>query len=351
MKHLLTLIVIFTSLNVYSQANDEIKYRRSSLHLMMMEDAKLPEKDIILNTFNNYPFPEKYNNHKIDIINIPNFLTDDAEEAKAEQKAQKQADKENDVKLTDEQKERRKLIKSLKGADKTIEKYFNENKIANKMVAKWFNMQADGTMDFDLIGERGQYDATALDVKKADMMSKSINTQLQDAGIELIDKSFVIINKFRFTSNEVLAAIAYEASKIISQKMPTENKMQITLKNAYDKKMKQLYEKMRKGYSVSTQAILYKLNWSDSVQSIFFNEYFLPADHLSTLNDSLRKIEIDKFNNTDLFQLELVGMEKQTIKVLNLTSEDLNKQQIVGEATRRTMNKVYAKLQKQYSIK
>ena len=55
---------------------------------------------------------------------------------------------------------------------------------ANKMVAKWFNMQADGTMNFDLIGERGQYDATALDVKKADQMSKSVNTQLKDAGVE-----------------------------------------------------------------------------------------------------------------------------------------------------------------------
>ena len=350
MKHLLTLLIIFTSINVYSQANDEIKYRRSSLHLMMMDDAKLPEKDIILNTFNNYPFPEKYNNHKIDIIKIPNFLTDDAEEAKEEQKAQKKADKENDVKLTDEQKERRKLIKSLKGADKTIEKYFNENKIANKMVAKWFNMQANGTMDFDLIGERGQYDATALDVKKADMMSKSINTQLQDAGVELIDKSFVIINKFRFISNEIAAAIAYEIAKTTLANMKAENKMQQTLKDVFAKKSKQLYEKARKGYSVSTQAILYKLNWSDSVQSIFFNEYFLPADYISTLNDSLRKIEIDKFNNTDLFQLELIGMEKQTIRVMNLTSEDLNKQQIVGEATRRTMNKVYAKLQKEYDV-
>ena len=350
MKYILPLIMIFTSFEVYSQKNEDNKYRRSSLHLMMMEDAKLPEKEIIINTFNSYPFPDKYNDHKINIIRIPNFLNDDAESAKEEQKAQKKADKENDVNLTDEEKAKRKLIKDLKGADKTIEKYFNENKVANKMVAKWFNMQADGTMNFDLIGERGQYDATALDVKKADQMSKSVNTQLKDAGVELIDKSFVIINKFKFISNEIAAAIAYEIAKTTLANMKAENKMQQTIKDAFAKKSKQLYEKARKGYTVGTQAILYKLNWSDSIQSIFWNEYFLPADYISTLNDSLRKIEIDKFNNTDLFQLELVGMEKQTIRVLNLTSEDLNKQQIIGEATRRTMNKVYAKLQKEYDV-
>ncbi|MDG2139205.1 MAG: hypothetical protein P8J77_03285 [Flavobacteriales bacterium] len=350
MKNFLTLLVLFTSFQSYSQTDDDIKYRRSSLHLMMMEDAKLPEKDIIINTFNTYPFPDKYNDHKIDIIRIPNFLTDDAEESKKELKAQKEADKESGVKITAEQKERRKLIKSLKGADKTIEKYFNDNKVANKMVAKWFDMQADGNMNLKLIAERGQYDATSLDVKKAGMMDKTVSTQLQDAGVELMDKSFVIINKFRFISNEIAAAIAYEIAKATLANMKASTKLEQTLKNTFEKKSKQLYEKARKGYTVGTQAILYKLNWSDSVQAIFWQQYYMPKERLSTLSDSLKAVQINKFNNSDLFQLELVGMEKQTIRVLNLTSEDLNKQQIIGEATRRTMNKVYAKLQKEYEV-
>ena len=350
MKNFLTLLVLFTSFQSYSQTDDDIKYRRSSLHLMMMEDAKLPEKDIIINTFNTYPFPDKYNDHKIDIIRIPNFLTDDAEESKKELKAQKEADKESGVKLTAEQKERRKLIKNLKGADKTIEKYFNDNKVANKMVAKWFNRQADGSMNFDIVASRGQYDATALDVKKAGTMSKTVATQLQDAGVELMDKTFVIINKFRFISNEIAAAIAYEIAKSTLANMKASTKLEQTLKNAFEKKSKQLYEKARKGYTVGTQAILYKLNWSDSVQAIFWQQYYMPKERLSTLSDSLKAVQINKFNNSDLFQLELVGMEKQTIRVLNLTSEDLNKQQIIGEATRRTMNKVYAKLQKEYEV-
>ncbi len=349
MKNILLICTLLFSLCLHSQ-DDDMKYRRSSLHLMMMEDAKLPEKEIIINTFNTYPFPEKYNNHKIDIIKIPNFLKDDEIAAKAEQKAQKKADKENNVKLTDEEKKRRKLIKDLKGADKTIEKYFSENKVANKIVAKWFNMDENGVMNFDLVAERGQYDATAMDVKKASTMSKSVATQLQDAGIELIDKSFVIINKFKFISNEIAAKIAYEIAQATIKEMKTSTKIEQTLKQAAEKKALQLYEKARKGYTVGTQAILYKLDWSETVSTTFFNEYYMPESYSKTLNDSLRQIEIDKFYNTDLFKLELVGMEKQTIRVLNLTSEDLNKQQIINEATRRTMNKVYAKLQKEYDV-
>jgi len=350
MKKILCLLIIFSSLTVYSQDKNEVKYRRSSLHLMMMEDAKLPEKEIIINTFNNYPFPDKYNDHKVDIITIPNFLNDDAKEAKKELKAQKKADKESGVKLTDEEKKRKKLIKELKGADKTIDKYFNENKVANTIVAKWYNMQENGVMNFDLISDRGKYDATELDVKIAGKMSKSIDTQLQDAGTELIDKTFVIINKFKFVNNEIAAFIAYELSKVVIESLPNKSKIEQTIRNAAEKKAKNLYEKARKGYTVGTQAILYKLDWSKLVQSTFYNEHYMPADYSATLSDAEKIEAMNNFQNSDLFQLKLVGMEKQTIRVLNLTSEDLNKQQIINEATKRTMNKVYVKLQKEYDV-
>ena len=344
------LVSVLGTTTIFSQSTDEVKYRRSSLHLMMMDDAKLPEKGIIINTFNNYPFPDKYNDHKIKTITIPNFLNDDVAEAKKELKEQKASDKASGKKLSDEEKKKRKLIKSLKGADKTIEKYFNDNKIANQIVAKWFNMQKDGIMDLALVADRGKYDATQMDVSVAGKMSKTVDAQLRDAGVELIDKTFVIINKFRFIDNEIKAAIAYGLATILVESLPTESKIEITIKNAAAKKAKKTYEKYRKGYTVSTQAILYKLDWSESVQSAFFNEFFTDSAFNASLSAAERIENINNFHNTDLFQLKLVGMEKETIKVLNLTSEDLNKQQIIDEATKRTMNKVYARLQKEYEV-
>ena len=110
-------------------------------------------------------------------------------------------------------------------------------------------MDENGVMNFNLVAERGQYDATAMDVKKASTMSKSVATQLQDAGIELIDKSFVIINKFKFISNEIAAKIAYEIAQATIKEMKASTKIEQTLKDAAQKKALQLYEKARKGYS------------------------------------------------------------------------------------------------------
>tara|TARA_B100000767_G_C19754941_1_gene532524 strand:- start:866 stop:2329 length:1464 start_codon:yes stop_codon:yes gene_type:complete len=382
MKNLFISILALLCINTYAQDKSEIKYRRSSLHLMMIEDANLPEKNTIINTFKQYQdtaksFPDKYNNHNIGTSSIPNFtvktksplkmmtLADIAnmseqdkkdyetarlaakaerQKEKAAEQAQKEADK--GKKISPEEKKRRKLIKSMKGADKIIEKSFKDQKIANKLVAKWFDMQRDGSMSLNLIKERGSYDATEDDVKTAGMMSKKVSTQLRDAGVELIDKTFVIVNKFKFIENEVAALIIYTAAKAGIDAMKAESKIEISLKNAAAKKAKQLYEKARKGYTVGTQAYLYKLNWSDSTEKVFKKLYWIKP----SLNSNEKAERLKAFNNSETFQLEFVGMEKQTIRVLNLTSEDLSKQQIIDEATKRTMNKVYAKLQREYDV-
>ena len=354
MKNIFLSILALLCVNTYAQDKSEIKYRRSSLHLMMIEDANLPEKNIIINTFKQYQdtaksFPDKYNDHNIGTSSIPNFTIkklskDEIKKEKADEKAQKEADKVN--KITPEEKKRRTLIKSMKGADKIIEKSFKEQKIANKLVAKWFDMQQDGSMSLNLIKDRGSYDATEDDVKTAGMMSKSVSTQLRDAGVELIDKTFVIVNKFKFIENEVAALILYTATKAGIDAMKAESKIEITLRDVAAKKAKQLYEKARKGYTVGTQAYLYKLNWSDSTEKVFKKQYWIKP----SLNPIEKAERLKAFNNSETFQLEFVGMEKQTIRVLNLTSEDLSKQQIIDEATKRTMNKVYAKLQKEYDV-
>jgi len=423
MKNLFISILALLCINTYAQDKSEIKYRRSSLHLMMIEDAKLPEKEIIVSTFNEYQdtdksFPDKYNNHFINSSIIPfkeqknvylpdhpwvaryevlelkhpghnikrenyksyseyqtaafaanqSFIASfsapdkalmkdftaknkEAKKAfkvkeKADKKAQKELDKVN--KVTKEEKERRKTIKSMKGIDKVIEKYFEDNKIANKIVAKWFDTKKTG-MSFKLIGDRGSYDATELDVKIDKQDVKGLNVNLQNAGTELIDKTFVIANKFKFVENEVAALIAYELAKAIIEAMSdpkTETKLQKTLKQAALNKATQLYEKARKGYTVGTQAFLYKLDWNKEAQATFYTKHFID----DTMTEKDRNESLKSFNNSDAYKLKFVGMENQTIRVLNLKREDLTKKQIIDEATKRTMNKVYAKLQKKYDV-
>jgi len=47
----------------YSQLKDD--YRRSSLSITLLELEDFPNRDIILNSYNEYPFPDKYDNHSL----------------------------------------------------------------------------------------------------------------------------------------------------------------------------------------------------------------------------------------------------------------------------------------------
>jgi hypothetical protein len=329
------LVAVLLPTTIVAQTADDIKYRRSSLHVMLMEDNDLnPQyKKIIVDAFLNAEFPDKYDNHDIgiashDILSIVVPESQDTEEAEEKSKEEENQDK------------------RLKGVDKKIEQFIIDEKVAEKLVAKWFNRKDDGSFSTELIAERGSYDATTLDVSKAKMQSNSVSTQMEDAGYELIGNTFLIVNKANFIENEVGAAIVYEAAKLGIATMKQENAMQKMVKDAASAAAEAVYERTRKGYTVGTRSFLYKLTWNDSISDIFYTDYWV--DESMSVDD--KKIKKDLFDNTDLFSMEFVGMQKATVMVLNLKAENLTTQQIISEATIRTDNKVFAKLQKEYDV-
>ena len=337
MKEFYSLIVvaILGTSTIFAQSVDEVKYRRSSLHMMVMEDNDLnPQyKQIIVSALDSAPWPDKYDKHDIGIASydILSIVVPDASEEEEVEKS----------------KEEEKQDKRLKGVDKKIEKFLQDEGVARDLVAKWFNRNPeDGSMDMNLIAERGKYDATVLDVSKAKMQSKSVSTQMRDAGRELIGNTFVVINKANFIENEIGAAIAYELSNVAIKTMKEENPMQVLAKNAAKAAAEALYERTRKGYTVGTRSFLYKLTWSDSIYKIFSSEHVV----LSDMDDETKKQKALAFENSDLYSMEFVGMESATVMVLNLKAENLTTEQIIGEATTRTKNKVFAKLQKEYDV-
>ena len=333
MKNLLLIVLIFCGTGIYAQ--EDVKYRRSSLHVMLMEDNDLnPQyKEIIVAAFLGAEFPDKYDKHDIGVASydILSIAIPEVEEVK-----------EVEEKSKDEQKQ----DKRLKGVDKKIEQFIKDEGVARKMVGKWFDRKDDGSFATELIAERGSYDATTLDVRKAKMQSKTVSTQMEDAGYELIGNTFLIINKANFIENELGAAIVYEAAKIAVSAMKQENAMQKLAKDAAAAAAEAIYERTRKGYTVGTRSFLYKLTWNDSISVIFYTDYWV--DESTEIEEKQKKKDL--FDNTALFSMEFVGMEKATVMVLNLKAENLTTQQIIGEATIRTTNKVYAKLQKEYDV-
>jgi hypothetical protein len=62
---LISMVVGLSSINLFAQS-DEVKYRRSSLSMVLIESESFPNKAAVMDSWNSYPFPDKYNQHNVE---------------------------------------------------------------------------------------------------------------------------------------------------------------------------------------------------------------------------------------------------------------------------------------------
>ncbi|KIO50640.1 hypothetical protein IW18_22055 [Flavobacterium hibernum] len=305
----MSLIVSSTS---FAQAGKEVKdtkYRRSSLHTILIESENFPKKDQVIGAYYNAPFPDKFDDHTI-------------------------GEKSFDPKKYG-------LVKESSDEEMTsaINKYFTNNKIANKLVAKWFNRKSNGTFDISLVSERGLINASFTDIKTAEASAEG-KALLQSAGLELIGNTFVVVSKMKFIENEPVARVTYEAAIVAA------NKLTISLlRNKAIDVAEKAYNKAKEGYSVWTTSYLYKLKWDDDTSNTFYQDYWI--DNSTSGNLAEKKAKFDK---SDLFQLELIGSENSTSLVTFSLNGKRTENQIINLAVTRNVDKVYSKLQKKYDV-
>jgi len=328
---LLTAILIAVFTSVFAQpmngGTPNIKYRRSSLHTILVETDRFPFRDTVLTAYYNAPFPDKYNNHTIGekSFNPKNYpLTKQEVEGLFKSRS-----KLSNAMVTDSSRVELQLC---------IEKYLKQDKVANKLVSKWFNRQADGSFDMNLIGDRGSYNASEMQANIAKGSARGVSS-LRDAGVELIGNTFVVVSKFNFVSNEVVARVIRDALVAsINKGNSTGLAKMLQLKGA-----EAIYKKTSEGYSVWASSYLYKLTWNDSIENVFYNDLWVDKTNLD-------KKKIEAFDNTNLFNLEYVGDEKATSLVLFSLKEKRTPEQIIKKSTIRTIDAVYAKLQKKFDV-
>jgi len=314
-KTLITICVIFVlPLIVQAQAKVDDKgavYRRSSLYTIMIEDTKRPYANVVDTTFTNAEIPEKFNNHIISDRKILTAIPPDLKNYKEKVKVQ----------------------------SKNISNFLNTKDIAKKMVAKWFNRTERGTFDINLIAERGYYNASEMDVELA-KSSKRGNALLADAGEELIGNTFVLVNDFKYVSKEevakktkgflsvvgdVAAAAGYDDVKDVTDVTSTV----VTIAG--------------KGYVIVTTSYLYKLVWNDSIEAVFYEEYWIDEDNF----DENKKAA---FDNSNIFSLKLVGHEKAWADLQSSIFTNKSEEQLISMATIRAIDKVIVKLQRTYEV-
>ena len=301
--NLLLVMLVGTAFTVTAQVADlEVKYRRSSLYTMMIHEPSRPYAEVIKNSFEKGPIPEKFNDHNLGVRVIQ------ATDAKDE--------------------------------SENITSYLNTNDVAKEMVAKWFNRSAKGGFNMDLIKKRGSYDASVLDITKAKASKRGLD-MLADAGEELIKNTFILVNDFKYVSKE---EVAKKASGLLSSLgsmasyagVPAADKINtVTTLTAAGVTV------AGKGYVVKTTAHLYRLDWNEEVANIFYNDYW-------TEDGKISPEKVKAFNESKIFKLIYIGSDVSWADVQSSVFTNKTEEQLIEKSTVKAVDAVIVKLQKKH---
>lgn len=280
----------------------KLKYRRSSLYTLMLDDNRRERYRVIKDAFGNAVLSEKFNDHNIGPYLIP---------------AHGMSGENDQTKL--------------------IEEYLNNKGVARDLVAKWFNRDANGNFNMELIAERGQYNASEIDVKVAQSSVRG-KAMLADAGRELISNTFVIVYDYKYTNKEEQAKKRGGFLDIVSS---------VASVAGYDdvaniaQGVRVASDVMGKGYFVRTTSYLYRLVWNDDIANEFYTYLWNDASD----SDSRRK---ELFDRSDLFKLEYVGSEKSRNNLQSTIFTSKSDNQLIEIATTRAVDKNIGKLQRTF---
>jgi len=285
------------------------KYRRSSLYTVLIRHPEAKYGQAIDSAFLSIPTPDKFNDHDLAVKSF------DAEKAPRQRKGKVR----DDYNL------------------QTIGRFVEENQIPRAMIAKWFNRDAEtGTFDMSLVQERGNYDASQLDIRLADQSALGRAT-LADAGEELIGKTFLLVNDITFVDKgeksakaggwlRIMGAIAGAAT---GSDVSSLTDGAAALVNEID------------GFSVNITSYLYRLEWNDEVAGTFYQQYWTDA----SAPDAER---IAAFDTTSLFKVAFVGKTMTSAGNLASKSFSKSKEEQMLKVCTRAIDKSIVQLQRDY---
>lgn len=305
-------LILCTILTGFGQNNEEslLKYKRSSLYTFMISNLQQDHSNTIQEAFISYPIPDKFNDHNGDKRTLPKLINDDLN---------------------------KKDYKELQKDSITF--FLTKSAIAKAMVAKWFNRSEKGGFNMDLIASRGSYNASDIDIRIARQNERGM-AMVADAGEELINNTFVVVNDFKYTNKEEVAKKAAGWLNVVSSVASAAGYS--TVSNVADVTTLGVGV-MGKGYVIKTDAYLYRLIWDEETAAIFYNDYW-------TEDSDLDLDKVAAFENSDIFKLEYIGTEAAWADLQSTVFTQKNDDELIAIATKKASDAVIAKLQRSYEV-
>lgn len=302
------------------------KYRRSSITMLTIIHPADSFSTEIQVAVKEMPFPDKYDQNDLGIT----FL-------EGTPNADRKAD------LTEE-----------------ITEYLNNSQFANKLINNWF-CGNDSSFNMNLISQRGHYDATIFDVQQALETTRG-KAMLADAGEELINKTFVLINDISYIDHKERAEIVEETSRAVGETAKAVGDAAGSvlgmfgglgasigglvssagdLVNTSANILSDVTDMLNiSGFVVRINSYLFQLDWNEESSAIFYNDYYTTGD----------TSKIDAFwADTTNFKMKFVGKYEQYTNKGTIYSKKSQSEQILVTCTR-TLDKNISNLQKTYPV-
>lgn len=337
---LLTMMVaLIVTVSFAQKANQDMKYRRSSLYTIMVPSDKLTgdAKTIVTNTFDTLAIPDKYNDHNLEIRHID--LTK-IEVTPEEIKAVDEMDGGQKKGLAGLAKKGLGFAKKTISTSETggmtgdekiakIIKFFEQNKIANKIIGKWYNesqtMKDNSYFNTLLIEDRGLFGASQEELNKYRGVIGGMNKIMDAAEKDLIPRTFVMVTSYAYMSAEEIAEMSAAAGAVVGGAIGGVAQLTSVAAGA-----------LLKGYFVTTTSYLFQLEWNEDVMLGFYDKYWNAKD-------------TKEFDTDASYKLTYVGKTScHAPATMKLTMNDDASAKLISRATARATDKSIAQLQKKY---
>lgn len=326
------LTVLFLSVPfAVGQSNGELDgYRRNALATMMVYHSEDQFGDSIYRAFESMPIPDKYDDHSFGY----NVIINDS--------------------IYGVQRNQNGLIKAQLGKTLTaqdimrngqaLETLLNDAQCAKLLVAKWFDLNISGDEDavwdgFDmrLIQQRGQYNASDVDVATALLTPRGVAT-LSDAGEELIQNTFILVNDITYVTAEEKAAVAKVVMSVLGSVLDA------FLGGSTGRDLANtgaVIADSFTGFTVKTHSYLFQLVWNDSIANTFYNNYYTAYPNIDTAK--IRAFLLDN----DLFRLRYVAHEYE-YDAKSVLKGSYSREELIKTVCTKSMDKNIAALQLAY---
>ena len=298
-------ISAFSIASANAQEEADYKYERPSLYCMMIENPGASFNEDIKAVYQNVRQPERFNDHSLGVKTI--------------------------------------MFGDKRDQKENIDIFLKKFGLAKKMVARWFKRdKSTGVCNMELIKERGNYNATVLDVNAAKQQIRGLSI-LEDAGEDLISHTYLVMNNITYANKNTTSSFADNPSigRLLFSSIGTSLvDAAISSKTGVETNtFKNLMENM-KGFKVHITSYLYRLKWENKIADEFYGRFY-------TENPDDKKIE--DFNKEDkMFQMEYVGKIEETSSGITFNKETTAEQMLTKILTR-ALDKNIAELQHNFS--